>query len=102
MRRQQSHLGKGVLREVMHTARPQIYARLKKMGNQIQAVLGRKVSQKIHLKMVFRKNSPLAIEVSSAGLFALEYGRQQINGEGVLSEIVSELQSENQEVSHDE
>lgn len=98
----QSYLSKSVLREVMQIARPQIYVRLKKLGNQIQAVLMRKISHKIHLKIDLKKNDLSAIEVSSIGLLALEYGRQQINGEGVLSEIVSELQSEYREVSHDE
>lgn len=97
-----TRMSRVALNTAREIARPQISARLKDLGNQIQTALGRKTSQKIHLKIDFRKDDAPAIEVSGAGLLALEYGRRQVNGEGVVSEVISELQSENREVSHDE
>ena len=98
----QNHMSKAVLRKVLQIARPKISARLKHLGNQIQTALKGKTSQKIHLKIDFLKDNRANIEVSSAGLLALEYGRQQINGEGVVSEVMSELRAKKHEVSHDE
>lgn len=93
---------KAVLKRVSTQARPKVSQRLTRTARKIQAAISRKTSEKIHLKIVFQGGYPSAIELSSNGLIALEYGREVANGNGMVGEVISGFSQGNGGAGHDE
>lgn len=91
-----------VLKRVLKHARPEISERLKGVSQKIRNLLGQKTSQKIHLKIDLNDTGSSAIELSSKGLIASEYGRQYLNENGIVRQTLSEINLGSPGDHHDE
>lgn len=80
-----------VLKKALKLAQPEISKRVRDVSQKIQKLLSRKTLQKIHLKIDLNNVGSSAIELSSTGLIASEYGRQQTDGNGIVSQALSEV-----------
>ncbi|MEP0519661.1 MAG: hypothetical protein ABJO09_07075 [Hyphomicrobiales bacterium] len=93
---------KAVLTRVSKQARPLLFLRLEEISRKLITSLRQETPQKIHVKMVLKGAEPTAIEVSSAGLLALEYGREISDQNGPVSKAIRKVNNGYVGVDHDE